>query len=158
MTTNNSRKSKKVKKRYLSVICFFLLAADLITKYWAQSVLETAQKKILIFEWFQLHFLRNNISDLEKLYAFAVLIILVSAIMWARNWSVSLHPLWYPGAFLILTGILGNNVIDTLYFGYIRDFLHVPGLGTGNFADQYRYVGVVLMLIALFTDKNNSSQ
>lgn len=150
MTIN---KSKKIKKRHLSVICAFLLAIDLITKYFAQSILESSKKVVHITKWFEFNFLRNNVSDFERFYAFAVLIILVSAVVWARNWSVSLHPLWYPGAFLILTGILGNNIIDTLYFGYIRDFLHVPNLGTGNLADQYRYIGVVCMLIALFFEK-----
>jgi len=58
------------------------------------------------------------------------------------------------GTCLIVSGLIGN-IIDRIFFGYVRDFLFVKiipeyNISLFNFADSFLVIGVILLLISLF--------
>lgn len=53
---------------------------------------------------------------------------------------------------LIATGLLGNLVIDKIFFGVIRDYFITP-MGVANFADVAGILGFLILLTELFRMK-----
>ena len=52
------------------------------------------------------------------------------------------------GLILLFSGVIGN-LVDRLYFGYVRDFIALGFFPSFNLADSYNTIGVFL-LIAYF--------
>ena len=52
----------------------------------------------------------------------------------------------FIGLILLFSGVVGN-LIDRLYFGYVRDFIDVGFWPSFNLADSYNTLGVILLII-----------
>ena len=50
-----------------------------------------------------------------------------------------------PLLFLI-SGIIGN-LIDRVYFGYVRDFISIGTFPVFNLADSFNFIGIVLLIV-----------
>ncbi len=135
-----------------------ILAIDLITKHFVygahaesgsttvaiKGVLEftAAQNTGASFGLFEGSVLALGIVSLIASVAIAVVTVM----------SVRLkNPLLATSLAFILGGALGN-MIDRLFLGYVRDFIHLPFMkffGVFNIADNALTVGVVLIVIYL---------
>ena len=50
------------------------------------------------------------------------------------------------GLVLLISGIIGN-LIDRIFFGYVRDFIDFGFWPVFNLADSYNTVGIILLII-----------
>jgi signal peptidase II len=141
-------KNREQIKKLLLWICL-LLTVDQATKLLAQSILENHTDIVLIPDLLGLHFLRNEIGrGYQYLYYFVVSIILFPAAL-LYSYAKSFPKLVVAGFTLLWSATLSNNIIDAFTLGYIRDFIDLHGIAVGNIADQYRNVGVVVVVAGL---------
>lgn len=155
--------NKPTKKQVVILLVQFaivavVLAIDLITKHFVfgaheesgsttvaiKGVLEfTAAKNTgASFGFFEGSVLALGIVSLVASVAVAVVMFMTSKLN-NRLLAISLS--------LILGGALGN-MVDRLFLGYVRDFIHLPFLkffGVFNIADNALTIGVVLIVIYL---------
>jgi signal peptidase II len=138
------------------------IAIDLLSKWMVFSHLEAGNAESI--QWIPgvLHItLAQNRGVAFSLFKDSQLFILsVSALaiggivyMYAKNWRTARAPLIFALG-LLLTGAIGN-LVDRLYFGYVRDFIDfvppVPFVGRWaifNVADICITTGVLLFLFS----------
>ncbi len=53
---------------------------------------------------------------------------------------------------LILSGVIGN-LIDRIFFGYVRDFINLKIWPVFNLADSYSVTGVILLVYIIYFKK-----
>ena len=58
----------------------------------------------------------------------------------------------YIGLILLISGIIGN-LIDRIYYGYVRDFIALGFFPSFNIADSYNTIGIFLLLIYLWVSE-----
>lgn len=63
------------------------------------------------------------------------------------------NRLTYISFSLIMGGFLGN-FFDCIVFKYVRDFILLPFLRSTNLADSFIFVGVILLLLELWINKD----
>lgn len=157
-------KDKEQTKKYALILGLqligvaIILAIDLITKHFVygahaengsttvaiKGVLEftAAQNTGASFGFFEGSVLALGIVSLVASIAIAVVMVM----------SVKLkNGLLATSLAFILGGALGN-MVDRLFLGYVRDFIHLPFMkffGVFNIADNALTVGVVLIVIYL---------
>lgn len=157
-------KDKEQTKKYALILGLqiigvaIILAIDLITKHFVygahaengtttvaiKGVLEftAAQNTGASFGFFEGSVLALGIVSLVASIAIAVVMVM----------SVKLkNGLLATSLTFILGGALGN-MVDRLFLGYVRDFIHLPFMkffGVFNIADNALTVGVVLIVIYL---------
>jgi signal peptidase II len=88
------------------------------------------------------------------------LIVLVLIIFVFSFWKISfgntkktswvINRVGLIGFILILSGGLGN-LVDRIFYGYVIDFIRVGGWPNFNLADSYITIGVILIIISLFS-------
>lgn len=89
-----------------------------------------------------------------------ILIVLVLIIFVFSFWKISfgntkktswvINRVGLIGFILILSGGLGN-LVDRIFYGYVIDFIRVGGWPNFNLADSYITIGVILIIISLFS-------
>lgn len=89
--------------------------------------------------------------------AFAMLQILVLAVVLWRSRSAQQPGVAQLGVALIVGGALGN-IVDRIWRGYVVDFIHVRGWPIFNVADIAVVCGVLLMLLARGIARKNGSE
>ena len=60
------------------------------------------------------------------------------------------------GMILLFSGIIGN-LIDRLFFGYVRDFIDLGFWPVFNLADTYTSIGTIILIISFVKDEISSS-
>jgi len=147
----NSYNIKKNKKQITTLIfCVCLLIAfDQATKFMAQNALENQPDIILIPDLLSLHFLRNEIlHGYQYLFYFLLSIVIFPAAL-LYFYAKSYYKLVIAGMTLLWSSTLSNSIIDAFTLGYIRDFIYLHGVSVGNMGDQYRNVGVAIVVAGL---------
>lgn len=138
----------------LSLVTFFSLLADIITKQLVQKHLIEHQSLQLLPNFLSITFVKNKGVAFSILDGFMPLIIIITTIIIIfilkyistikRN---NLENISYG---LILGGALGN-LIDRIFYGYVIDFIDIKIINYNypifNLADTLIVIGVVLILI-----------
>ena len=134
------------------IIAVAVLAADQLSKYWVQTVLQPIVDIPLWDGVFHFHYARNTGAAFSMLegqswlfYIFTVLVVVIMAIYLIRNHK-TMHPLLKVNLGLIIGGALGN-FIDRVALGYVVDFLYVKIINFAifNVADMALVVGCILL-------------
>ncbi len=56
---------------------------------------------------------------------------------------------------LLLGGIIGNNLIDRLVFGYVTDFIMIRYYDVFNLADVSNFAGVIFLFLGYLIEERN---
>ncbi|HLD08899.1 MAG TPA: signal peptidase II [Methylophilaceae bacterium] len=142
-------------KRYLGLSAI-VIALDLLTKYWVQSVLTDGEQRT-VTSFFNLVLFHNegaafsflaNAGGWQRIFFSSISVIASTVIIYLLR-KHSNQKLFCLGLALILGGALGN-LYDRLTLGYVVDFLyfhyHQYYWPAFNVADSAISCGVVLLL------------
>ena len=133
----------------LLVLVSALIIIDQVTKALAQKYLEHSASIEIIPNFISLHFIRNEITYLyQYIFYFMLCLVVFPAIIFysiAKKYS----KVVIVGLTLLWSAILSNNIIDAFLLGYIRDFIKLHGVATGNIADQFRTAGLLVIVVGL---------
>lgn len=168
-------KRKKISYKFmlLEVALFaLLLAIDLVSKYWVNSVLpNVGDSKVIIPDILTFIYAENMGASFGMLSDYPWIIMVVSSVtafamlifmIVKRNIDKFLRLV----LILILSGAIGN-IYDRLAYGYVRDFIHYTFLKTyfnmnfaiGNVADIFLTVGAILLVIyVIFIYKDDNQK
>ena len=133
----------------LLVLVSSLIIIDQVTKALAQKYLEHSASIEIIPNFISLHFIRNEITYVHQyIFYFMLSLVVFPAIIFysiAKKYS----KVVIVGLALVWSAILSNNIIDAFLLGYIRDFIKLHGVATGNIADQFRTAGLLVIVVGL---------
>lgn len=136
------------------VIAAVVLAADQLTKHWAQNILQPILDIPLWDGVFHFHYARNTGAAFSMLegqswvfYIFTVVVVAVMGWYLVKNFR-TMHPLLKVNLGLIIGGAVGN-FIDRVMLGYVVDFLYVKIINFAifNVADSALVVGCILLAV-----------
>jgi len=85
-----------------------------------------------------------------KGYNILLLIINLIALIICIFFYIKDKKLKLPLTFLI-AGILGN-LIDRIFFGYVRDFINLKFWPVFNLADSYNVIGVIVLIVIIWKE------
>ena len=77
------------------------------------------------------------------------LIVIISAVFYYKY-----HKDLRISLILILSGTIGN-LIDRLFFGYVRDFIDLKYWPVFNLADSYNTIGAILLIYLVYFKKQD---
>jgi len=144
---NQNRKFFNNSFLFVSILIF----ADQISKLFFSNYLASGQNIILIPGALSLNLIHNEILHIHQYLIYFVLGIIVLPAILVYSVGNKLSKLFIWGILFLWGDVLSNNIIDAFFLGYIRDFIHLYGVATGNLADQYRTVGIALIAAGLVT-------
>ncbi len=154
-----------MKKRTLWILCaslfVFAIAADLITKSWAETALSGGRVIPVLGNWLVFCFTVNTGGAFGSLAGSNVLFFIVTLIglpafgFWLYRSSKEGSVLNCISITMILAGALGNAydrafLGDGFFNGAVRDFISVSGFSVFNVADSFLTVGVILLMFGVF--------
>lgn len=141
-----------MKKREI-IILAIVVAIDLISKYYIQSIMTLGDSTMIIKDFFYLTFVSNYgaawgmLSGKMELF-FVITIVVLVVIGYILFTTDRKKTLLRIALVVILGGTLGN-FYDRVVFGYVRDFLNFYPLGYDfpvfNVADSALTIGYVLL-------------
>ena len=141
-----------MKKREI-IILAIVVAIDLISKYYIQSIMTLGDSTMIIKDFFYLTFVHNEgaawgmLSGKMELF-FVITIVVLVVIGYILFTTDRKKTLLRIALVIILGGTLGN-FYDRVVFGYVRDFLNFYPLGYDfpvfNVADSALTIGYVLL-------------
>ncbi len=141
-----------MKKREI-IILAIVVAIDLISKYYIQSIMTLGDSTMIIKDFFYLTFVHNEgaawgmLSGKMELF-FVITIVVLVVIGYILFTTDRKKTLLRFALVIILGGTLGN-FYDRVVFGYVRDFLNFYPLGYDfpvfNVADSALTIGYVLL-------------
>ncbi len=134
----------------LAILFVSLVVVDQITKILAQKYLENSAGIVIIPNVISLYFLRNEINHLYQYIVYAIINLVIFPAILVYSFRKEFSKVTVVGLILLWSAIFSNNIIDVFALGYVRDFIQLHGVATGNVADQYRTVGAVVVIIGLF--------
>lgn len=150
-------KSKKYNILFFVILSTVLIFIDQITKYYAAKTLMDKPSYILIKDVLQLTYLENR-GAAWGMFQGAGIIFIIIGILWSIFVVYASVKIRFNKRFLILhfvivlifSGAIGN-LIDRIFFGYVRDFIYFYGIDFPifNFADVCVSVAVILFAIAI---------
>ncbi len=151
----------KKRKTFLDgfFIALLLLAADQLTKYFAQRQLMGNRGIDVIPGVFQLFYLQNRGAAFGMMEnrqwffaAVALVMMLAAAYVYVRLPLQKHYSLLRAVCVLIVSGAAGN-MIDRIFHGYVIDFLYFSLIDfpVFNVADCYVCVGAASGVLAIFT-------
>lgn len=111
-----------------------------------------AGKSIEIFRGFSLSFTTNTGAAFSMFQGFNIVLILISLIvivylLLQLRKEENIVRVW--SFMLIIAGALGN-LVDRIFFGYVRDFIQIWIWPTFNLADSFITIGALLLMYSLF--------
>ncbi len=162
--------TNKFKIKCLSLISFFVLITDQVSKNWAYNHIRGEAVKNYLGGVVKIIYAENRGawgslgSDLSPVMHFIVLVLVptVALIAFAIYLfkSKKITYLEIIAYSFILSGGVGN-VIDRIVYGYVVDFLYMgyQGLGTNifNIADVAIMTGVILLFLQFLSQKLSKS-
>jgi signal peptidase II len=127
---------------YISLIIVFL---DQLTKFLTKEI------NFEIFSFFKLLYITNTGAAFGIFKNYSILIIFISIIVIGLLiYYINKIPKEdYIGYGLIIGGALGN-LIDRIFFGYVRDFISIWIWPIFNIADIAISIGIILIIINEF--------
>jgi len=129
-----------------------VLALDQGTKAWAGRTLPVGGSRSYLGGLVRLTLVHNPGGAFGLFPEHSGAFIAVSAVVVAALAALLLLGRWRPlgrvGSALLLGGAAGN-LVDRVQWGYVLDFLQVPGLPVFNAADVAIVVGAGLLAVAL---------
>lgn len=136
------------------IVSFIVLVSSLIifdqfTKALAQKYLENSTDIVIIPNFISLHFIRNEIAYIHQYILYFILSVIVLPAIIFYSIAKPFSRKIIIGLVLLWSAIVSNNIIDAFSLGYIRDFLKLQGVATGNIADQYRTVGLLVIIVGI---------
>lgn len=130
-----------------AIIVPILVTLDQITKFIFQG-------KEYLHKGFGIEYATNTGAAFGILkgnnFFLAIIAIIVIGFIFYYYKKVDKHE--RTGLLLILAGTLGN-LIDRIFFGYVRDFIALPFWPNFNFADMYNTIGVLILAFYGFKHK-----
>jgi lipoprotein signal peptidase len=133
----------------LFALIFLLIIIDQGTKVLAQKYLENSASVTIVPNLISLRFVRNEIVHIHQYIAYFILGVIVVPALIFYSIAKSLSKLIIIGLALMWAALISNNIVDTFALGYIRDFIKLYGVATGNVADQYRTFGLLTIIAGL---------
>ena len=131
----------------LLVLVSSLIIIDQVTKALAQKYLEHSASIEIIPNFISLHFIRNEITYIHQyIFYFMLSFVVLPAIIF-YSLAEKYSKVVIIGLTLVWSAILSNNIIDAFLLGYIRDFIKLHGVATGNIADQFRTAGLLVIVV-----------
>jgi len=161
---------KKQYMRYILEVVFFLVlvAIDLGTKTLVFDLLKDENYYVVLDKIFALRLARNTGASFSILSGQLTFLTIMPLIAIAAIFTVLIVRPNTPtnlrvSIIMIAAGALGN-VIDRLALGYVRDFIDYVFLDTffgidfaiGNVADLFLLMGVVLLVVYIIFEFNDS--
>lgn len=148
-------------QKKLTIISVVSVSLDQITKVIIDSFLELGESVSVVRSFFTLTRVANTgaaFSILEG-HPFALatfsIICLFLLLKYSREFKSGVSQIAFG---LTFGGIIGN-LIDRVFLGYVRDFLKFRIFGYNfpvfNLADSCIVIGIFLILICMFRDKEN---
>lgn len=131
------------------VLVSALIIIDQVTKALAQKYLEHSASIEIIPNFLSLHFIRNEIQYIHQYIFYFILSFVVFPAIIFYSIAETYSKVVIIGLALVWSAILSNNIIDAFLLGYIRDFIKLHGVATGNIADQFRTAGLVVIVVGL---------
>ena len=144
-------------KKQVFLIAVGVILLDIITKLWAQNLLEN--KTIpLLGKFFQLELVYNdgiafgmNLISPLFLKFFTILLILIGIWYIIRSKNITKYESWSYG--LILWWAIGNG-IERVFFGKVTDFFSMQYFSVFNVADIAITLWALLFLYTAFFTTN----
>lgn len=142
------KENKKLIKNLL-LLSLILIIFDQVTKIIAQKYLENSSAIIIVPDVLSLVFVRNVINHFYQYIIYFILTIIVLPVIILQSMDKSYSKLVVIGLTLLWSAVFSNNVVDAFTLGYIRDFINLHGIAVGNVADQYRTIGLLVVIAGL---------
>lgn len=163
---------KIIKYLFLLLILFAGISTDQVSKHWAATNMKNQPTRLFIPHFVELGYTENhgmvfginNRSDntFSKNALLIIRIVLSIGLAGFMIFHFSQSLLFHLPFLLILSGAVGN-VIDSLRFGHVIDFIHLH-LGTlldwpflFNLADAYVVFGMGILIIQSFQPSRKQS-
>lgn len=144
------------------IFILLLVAVDQSIKYFIATQFALGSTHAFIPGVLSLTSLRNNGAAWSilsgRIDIFIIITIVAVAVLLYAMWRLSTHRLYMWGISLMMAGTLGN-FIDRLRLGYVVDmfqFDFLKGFPISNFADWCLTFGVILLIVAVMTDRDDS--
>lgn len=122
------------------ILSFILIIIDQVTKFLLQ------EKEYYFTSFFAFKYTENTgiafslFQGWNLLFIIISIIILILVIYYFRKYPIALS--------FIIAGIVGN-LIDRIFFGFVRDFISISIWPVFNVADMCNTIGVVLLIYYL---------
>ncbi len=146
------------------IIALFVIIIDQLSKYFVERFIDLNQSIIIIKNFFNLTYIHNSGAAWGMLKNSAILLILISIIILIiiitqlNKFKKNVKNIMALG--LLIGGLLGN-LIDRIFFSYVKDFFDFNIFGYNypifNIADIAVVIGVILLNIAVFRGEDNDS-
>ena len=133
----------------LIVLVSSLIIIDQVAKALAQKFLEDSASIEIIPNFISLHFIRNEIQYIHQYVIYFILSLVVFPAIIFYSIAETYSKVVIIGMALVWSAILSNNILDAFLLGYIRDFIKLHGVATGNIADQFRTAGLLVIVVGL---------
>ncbi|QAA76541.1 MAG: Lipoprotein signal peptidase [Candidatus Bipolaricaulis sibiricus] len=134
------------------LLAVLVLALDLGTKAWVARALERGASRALLGDIVRLTRVHNPGGAFGLLPQHTWAFVLVSSLVVIVLGAILVRGRWRGlagvGGALLLGGAAGN-LVDRIRWGYVLDFLEVPGFSVFNVADAGIVVGAGLLALAL---------
>lgn len=148
------------------IIAAVVIGLDQLTKYLTDLYLSPLGTSYPLWEGV-FHFTSAHntgaafslLSGARWLFVGVTLCVAVAAVWLLIKKRDALHPLFRASVALIVSGAVGNNLIDRLFLGYVRDMLDfcLIDFAVFNVADMAVCIGAGLLAIdVLFTKKGRA--
>ncbi|MGV8122969.1 MAG: signal peptidase II [Candidatus Xenobiia bacterium LiM19] len=153
---------KTIKQSYLwfALIIISIIVVDLLVKQWIIATFPVGRPTPLIGTVLFITHVHNTggafglFSNLRPLFIIMGIIVPVLILIFYRK-LFEKGEIWIIAAALITGGAIGNE-IDRVMYGYVIDFLDVRFWPIFNVADIGISAGIVLLFIALLTEKQET--
>lgn len=151
-------------KRMIAISTIFLII-DQITK----AIIELNNVKVVVIkDFFNLTYVQNTGAAWSMFQGKTALLIIVSVVMLALIYNMTFsfsRSKFNDFAFGLLFGGVLGNLVDRVFYGFVRDFLDFKIFGYNfpvfNIADSAIIIGVMLLIITSIKGDNkdgNSSK
>ena len=126
-------------------LAWLLVLLDQVTKFLFQY------KEYNLLSFFSIKYAENTGSAFSLFQGYNLIFILVSFL--ALGLIIYYFRKYPLGLSFIIAGITGN-LIDRIFFGYVRDFISVGFWPIFNIADACNVIGVCILIFYMFKEKN----
>lgn len=154
---------KTIRQSYIwfALISLVIIVADRLVKQWIVASFPVGKPTPLLGNILFITHVHNTggafglFSNLRILFIIMGIVVPILILIFYRK-LFEKGPVWVIAASLITGGAIGND-IDRVLYGFVVDFLDVRFWPIFNVADIAISAGIVLLFIALLTDKQESS-
>ncbi len=125
------------------ILSLVLFLVDQLTKFLLYG------REIPLFPYVSVHSVQNTGVIFGLFQGNNVLFIIISIAVLVLVWR---YLQTYPVALSLLVAGTVGNIVDRIFFGYVRDFISVSVWPVFNLADAYVSVAVILLLYSFWRE------